>query len=57
MTCFSDVTLGKMRKVGKKAEILVLFEHTCFINGFILVEPIQQSYNDSSNTNVEYVLF
>ena len=33
MTCFSDVTLVKMRKDGRKDEILVLFERTCIMNG------------------------
>ena len=33
MTCFSDVTLAKIRKRGMKNEILILFERTCFMNG------------------------
>ena len=33
MTCFSNVTVVKMRKGEKKDEILVLFERTCFMNG------------------------
>ena len=33
MTSFSDVTLVKIRKGGRKGEILVLFERTCFMNG------------------------
>ena len=63
MYCFSDITLVKMHKEGRKNKILVLFEHTCFMNGplfywrYSLVEPIQQIYNESPNSNIKYVPF
>ena len=61
MTCFSDFTL-KMFKRGRKDDILVLFELTCSMNGplfyqkYILVEPIQQRYSDSPDSNKGYVV-